>query len=780
MATTKTLNTRILLRYDEYTNWYNNNPKLLKGEVAIATIPENHTDPSTGEITQIPAVVMKVGTGAETGSNYRDLPFVSAKAADVLAACKTEDGLKAFVNGVIADAGIASNDAMEALAGRVGAVETKSGANETAIATLKGDENTAGSVAKAIKDAIAALDLANTYEAKGEAAKVQGELNTYKESNDIALANVKATAEAAYVKPTTGIAKDDLAADVKASLGKADTALQEHQDISHLASKTELSNGLSGKVDNSTYTTKVGELETAIGGKVDKVEGKSLIADSEITRLAGVTNYDDTQVKADIAKKADAATMTTELGKKVDKETGKSLVSDTEITKLAGVSEGANKVEASETNGKIKIDGVETVVYTHPEKHTVSEISDFDTAVKAYDYATKAEAKGYADGKDEAIAAAQKAGDDAQDALDAYKEEMITALAGKQAAGDYAAEEHDHTASEITDFATEVAKVKVAEATKADEATKATQDGEGRNIKDTYAEKATTLAGYGIGDAYTKTETEGKISDAIAAFTEAYITTDGGTIDKLQEIADWIVDDKAGAAKVIADVAANAKAIEDHEALAAETYETKEDATAKNTAMDNRVKVLEGINHEAYVAADTALKTELQGKIDAIDNHSHTNKRVLDGITEEKVTAWDAAEQNAKDYADALTQIGDGSATVSAASDEVSVSAMFVDISGDNVQLKSGDLKIELDHGSDINKIQVTGDMQVQAPANDSSVSTKKYVDDALAAAKKYADDNDTDTTYTAKADGGLKLEGTEFSIDDSITFIFDCGSSAE
>ena len=36
----------------------------------------------------------------------------------------------------------------------------------------------------------------------------------------------------------------------------------------------------------------------------------------------------------------------------------------------------------------------------------------------------------------------------------------------------------------------------------------------------------------------------------------------------------------------------------------------------------------------------------------------------------------------------------------------------------------------------------------------------------------------DKDTTYSAKADGGLKLEGTEFAIDDSITFIFNCGSS--
>ena len=40
--------------------------------------------------------------------------------------------------------------------------------------------------------------------------------------------------------------------------------------------------------------------------KVDKVEGKSLIADSEIQRLAGVTNYDDTELKADLAELSSA------------------------------------------------------------------------------------------------------------------------------------------------------------------------------------------------------------------------------------------------------------------------------------------------------------------------------------------------------------------------------------------------------------------------------------------------------------------------------------------
>lgn len=51
---------------------------------------------------------------------------------------------------------------------------------------------------------------------------------------------------------------------------------------------------------------------------------------------------------------------------KVDKSTGKSLLSDTEITRLSGISTGANKVLDSTINGNILIDGVETNIYTHP------------------------------------------------------------------------------------------------------------------------------------------------------------------------------------------------------------------------------------------------------------------------------------------------------------------------------------------------------------------------------------------------------------------------------
>ena len=46
-----------------------------------------------------------------------------------------------------------------------------------------------------------------------------------------------------------------------------------------------------------------------ISGKVDKVEGESLISDTEIARLATVDNYDDTDIKAEIAKKADVTSI---------------------------------------------------------------------------------------------------------------------------------------------------------------------------------------------------------------------------------------------------------------------------------------------------------------------------------------------------------------------------------------------------------------------------------------------------------------------------------------
>lgn len=48
-------------------------------------------------------------------------------------------------------------------------------------------------------------------------------------------------------------------------------------------------------------------MSTALEGKVDKVEGKVLSSNDYTTaekeKLAGLSNYNDTEIKADIAKK---------------------------------------------------------------------------------------------------------------------------------------------------------------------------------------------------------------------------------------------------------------------------------------------------------------------------------------------------------------------------------------------------------------------------------------------------------------------------------------------
>lgn len=70
------------------------------------------------------------------------------------------------------------------------------------------------------------------------------------------------------------------------------------------------------------------------------------------------------------------------------------------------------------------------------------------------------------------------------------------------------------------------------------------------------------------------------------------------------------------------------------------------------------MKTLLGLGSMAYKAevAEANLNADLAAKINAASGaqHSHDNKTVLDGITAEKVAAWDSAEANAIDHADGL------------------------------------------------------------------------------------------------------------------------------
>lgn len=77
----------------------------------------------------------------------------------------------------------------------------------------------------------------------------------------------------------------------------------------------------------------------------------------------------------------------------------------------------------------------------------------------------------------------------------------------------------------------------------------------------------------------------------------------------------------------------------------------KADAAAPQTKLDEEVQA----RKDADAGLDTRLK-EVEGKA-----HTHTfNEEVLNGITAEKVAAWDSSEENAEKYADDLNTAMDG------------------------------------------------------------------------------------------------------------------------
>ena len=148
----KTLKTRILMKIDTLENWSASTLPLKKGEIAIATIAA-----TAGTGLSEPVCMMKIGTDGVKTFKELDWSF-HAKASDVLNACKSTEGLTAFVNNVIKNAGIATSEALAAVQNDVNSLKT-----------LVGDV----AVATQISDAIAALKLSDNYDAKGAADAVK-------------------------------------------------------------------------------------------------------------------------------------------------------------------------------------------------------------------------------------------------------------------------------------------------------------------------------------------------------------------------------------------------------------------------------------------------------------------------------------------------------------------------------------------------------------------------------------------------------------------------------
>lgn len=269
---TKTLQSRITLKYDSYENWLASTFVPLAGEACIATVA---TKPDGVHVQ--PTVLIKIGNGVD---KYSALPFIHALAADVVQAAKSEQGLTNFVQNLITNGKFASAADLEALTGRVTTAEGEIDALQGLVGTK--------SVETQIQEAIEALDLANTYDAKGSAAAVQGDLNSYKTTNNAAVA-ANTSAIAAI--------KDGAAID---SFKDVEDALATKQAAGDYATRTEAqgyANAVLGaEADDSTAKTVYGarklaeELNTAMDGRVDALEAAIGEGGSVSTQIANAIN----------------------------------------------------------------------------------------------------------------------------------------------------------------------------------------------------------------------------------------------------------------------------------------------------------------------------------------------------------------------------------------------------------------------------------------------------------------------------------------------------------
>ena len=231
-------------------------------------------------------------------------------------------------------------------------------ANADAIVAIK-DGTTIDSFAD-VESALAGKQAAGDYATKTEAKAYADAKDTAikaaqdkADANETEIANVKATAEAAYVLPEGGI-ESDLSEGVKASLAKANSALQA-SDIVDLATKQEVTDAKEAAI--TAAKTELDGITLAIEDYND-VES-IVIKDSKGVVIADVSAA--TFVKDGMLTDAQYNTDTNKIILTWNTDSGKT-TTEVDLNDLVDTYTGGNGITVA-TNGEISID--DDVVVTH-------------------------------------------------------------------------------------------------------------------------------------------------------------------------------------------------------------------------------------------------------------------------------------------------------------------------------------------------------------------------------------------------------------------------------
>lgn len=362
-----TLNTRIKLKYDEYTNWTSKNPVLLAGEVAIATIPSG-TNVSTGADTtmqHLPNVVIKVGDGKTA---YNLLPFVSALAADVYGWAKAPEkpsytageigGLDQFIAGEIQDTD--TQYTVQSVAGSTYKFEL--------MKKNKGDADTAYTH-------VAYIDLSeidtrlDTLEGKvGDKSVTDQIADVVDDFNLTKLESASGSGKVlSYIEQSNGVVTAEMRSLVEADI----PALS-------IAKTTGLQDALNAKQDDLTFTDDYAAATSVIATKkyVDdaaanavKIDNGDAAVEGQFVTAAVQTNGEvtvsrralkSTDFAADVVPESAVNGLTEALAAKQDKLTFESnpsatnkVATMTEVNAVAGTISGLNMTKVEVANGEI-------------------------------------------------------------------------------------------------------------------------------------------------------------------------------------------------------------------------------------------------------------------------------------------------------------------------------------------------------------------------------------------------------------------------------------------
>lgn len=662
----KILNTRIQNRIDTLAHWLDADPILKKGEIAIATVP---ADDKNGVSTKLPSVLIKVGDGQH---KFSELDFIYAKAADVHGWAKAAvkptytaneiTGLEDFITGKIQDTDtqytiVKVNEYQyklmskklgdESFATDVATIDipkyddSQVLANKAAIELLNGTEEQTGSVAKAIKDALAtaaadATSKANAAEANAK-TYADGHLATAKSYADSLATNYDAAGSAATVqeKLDAEILRAKAAEEANAAAAKK---AQDEVDALELV------------VDTKAAQADLEALETYVGTIPTDSTSTNVVAYVQEKTTGIATSGDLSALEERVASNENYIEHLDDC--KLDKSVYRVDMQGVDAKFAEIIGESGKPDKENQAN---------------PTLHGLKMYAA-DKANSAYEYAAawtdrqvgalREEVEANAD----AIATEKERAEAAESALDERLDKIelfFEGAAEDEGEGESLKNALD-TLKEIQDYinadgAAADAMVKdIADNKKAIEDLKAEHDQDIIDVNAAIALKADQTTVDGIDDRLEVVEgkvstLEGKmtaVEGAVATKAEqADLEAAVDRIDALEESVDNITDniiptlatkEELNTAK--AEAAADATSKADQALADAKTY-----ADGINTTLDARIDTLEAINHSLY-AEKTQVATDIAAAKEAANAYTDTEVATVKAVADTAVQTVSASE----------------------------------------------------------------------------------------------------------------------------------------